>query len=351
MRKFGLDKLPYKKMIVIIATVTIFIGVMNSMANRKTWFSYYDFRVVFVYSAMISFFCFWFSYGIDDSSYFHRKILFFSSIYLRVFAGTTLGLIIANVILFGEPVTNESGMFVAYLATSIITLVITSYEILRARLEEKITRLKEVELENERLKRFELEARFNSLQAKLNPHFLFNTLNSTAALVYEDRKKAEKNIIRLSELYRKVLSISNKTFITVEEEIELIEDYLELEKMRFDKSLTYEINCSPDIRIIKIPGLIIEPLVENSIKHNLGRQHQPLHIEIKIRMENSRLYITVTDNGYGFDVEKAGNGFGIYSIQERLKLIYENEYRLNISSGEKKGTIVEIDIPIEDKKL
>ena len=97
-------------------------------------------------------------------------------------------------------------------------------------------------------------------------------------------------------------------------------------------------------------GRIIEPLVENSIKHNLGRKKQPLHIKVKILVENSSIYITVTDNGDGFDVEKTGDGFGIYSIQERLKLIYENEYRLNINSDKKKGTIVEIEIPLEVKK-
>ena len=117
--------------------------------------------------------------------------------------------------------------------------------------------------------------------------------------------------------------------------------------MRFSSNLTYEIICPPGLNGVNIPGLIIEPLVENAIKHNLGKKKQPLHIEVKVRQENTRLHITVSDDGEGFDVDKTESGFGIYSIQERLKMIYENKYRLNIKPGDEKGTIVEIDIPLE----
>ncbi|MCP4725679.1 MAG: hypothetical protein GY863_11615 [bacterium] len=223
----------------------------------------------------------------------------------------------------------------------------TVFELYRRNIIEKTNRLKEAELENEKLKRYELKAKLNSLQAKLNPHFLFNTLNTTAALIYDSPEKAEKNIVNLSNMYRKVLAISNKTMIPVKEEMELIRDYYDLEKQRFDEKLTMTISCPTELEQIMIPGLIIEPLVENSIKHNLDKSGKPVRIEITVAMSGGKLNIWVKDNGGGFDVERVTRGFGLYSIQERLRIIYHDNYDINIDSGDSQGTLIDIKLPLE----
>ncbi|UCE04471.1 MAG: histidine kinase [bacterium] len=203
-----------------------------------------------------------------------------------------------------------------------------------------------MEIENERLKRFELEARLSSLQAKPNPYFLFNTLNSTAALIYEDPPKAEKSIVRLSDLYRKIFSISNQNFILLREEIELIEDILELEKLRFDENLSYNIACPEILKDKKLPGLLIESLVENVIKHVYGKTDKKIHIDVDIEEQDNQLYIHVEDNGTGFDMIQADLGFGLYSIQERLRLLFGDNAGFDIDSVLGKGTKVKLMIPI-----
>jgi LytS/YehU family sensor histidine kinase len=216
----------------------------------------------------------------------------------------------------------------------------------RARLEQKISRVKEIEIENERLKRLESETRLRDLQAKLNPHFLFNTLNSTAALIYDDRERAERSIERLAELYRRVLSISSRTFIPLTEELKLIEDYLELERLRFDDKLSYEIDCPEELRDIPIPGFLIEPLVENAVRHSFGPAGGSLRLSVKAHAEREGLVrLTVTDNGPGFDIETTAAGFGLFNIQERLRLLFGARSSLEIHSGKGRGTEIAILLP------
>ena len=194
-----------------------------------------------------------------------------------------LGVITATLILKQKIIINKYVLIFSLLFGIVSSIVITASIFLKDNLEEKISQIKEVELENERLKRIELEARLSSLQAKLNPHFLFNTLNSTAALIYENPTKAEESIVQLFDLYRKIFSISNQNFIELKEEIELIEDMLELETLRFEDDLSYQIDCSKLLLDLKIPDLLIEPVVENVIKHVHGKNQQKIHIDIKIK--------------------------------------------------------------------
>ncbi len=349
MKLFGIEKLPFKRMLLIITIATFFFGAVNSLSGSRLWFNPTAINVVFVYSLTITFFCFWFTDSIKTDVFERSKLLYYSSVFARVIAGTILALLISNLILFGKAAVNIPGVVITFAGTIIITVIVSGYEILRHRLENKISELKEAEIENERMKRFETEARLNSLQAKLNPHFLFNTLNTTASLIYEDRKKAEENIIRLSNLYRKVLNISNQTFIPISREIELLEDYLELEKTRFEEKLFYDIKCEEDLRDIKIPGLLLEPLAENAIKHCQDKSAETIKIEICVEKINNDLFMSVTDNGPGFNPEKTDWGFGLYSIQERLKLLYSDGYELNICSDKEEGTKIVIKIPLKTK--
>jgi sensor histidine kinase YesM len=273
--------------------------------------------------------------------------VFYGSFGLLVAAGVLAGVSVGNLILTGRLGVNVRVLLFSLLVGLVFSALISASFYFRARLEQKISRVKEIELENERLKRLESETRLRDLQAKLDPHFLFNTLNSTAALIYDDRERAERSIERLAELYRRVLSISSRTFIPLTEELKLIEDYLELEKLRFDDRLSYEIDCPGELRDIPIPGFLIEPLVENAVRHGFGPAGGSLRLSVKAHAEREGLVrLTVTDNGPGFDVETTAAGFGLFSIQERLRLLFGDQASLEIHSAKGRGTEITILLPV-----
>ena len=260
--------------------------------------------------------------------------------------GVVLGIITATLILEKHLAVNIPVLLFSLLFGIVCSTAVTGYFELKLRLEEKIMRLRAAELKNEQLRRIESEVRFNSLQAKLNPHFLFNSLNSTAALIYESPKKAEESILRLSELYRKILSFSNQTYVSIEEEIELIEDYLELEKNRFGDKLSYQIVCPESLKKKPIPGLMVEPLVENVIKHVQDKSERTIRIHMNITSMDKYLSIVVEDDGSGFDVDRASFGYGLYSVQERLKLMFGEDYGFDIDSKIGRGSKVSLRIPL-----
>ena len=326
---------------VICFTIVVFF--FGTIIMNKFWLP--DLLENFVYVSCCTLFCTLILNGLYEHISQLPRFLFFSVFTLLSAVGVGIGLVVGVLILEGR-LTAHINFLLATLIGVLASAGVTFYEVQKSRLEEKIDRLRAAELENEQLRRFESEARFNSLQAKLNPHFLFNTLNSLAALVYEDPQRTEQSIVHLSELYRRVLSISNQTFITVGEELELIKDYLELEKLRFDEHLSYRFHCPRELQDRKIPGLLIEPLVENVIKHVLDKKEDSVDIEITIGESNGHLQIVVEDNGSGFDVKSDASGYGLTSIKERLQLLFDENYCFEIQSNREDGTRVKIEIPV-----
>ena len=186
------------------------------------------------------------------------RILFIPAFFFIVFGAIYLGLMTGMLILQGSVVLLGLNSLIIPLAFGLIaSTAMTVYTSLKVRLEEEMEQAKATAIENEHLKRLESEARLSSLQAKLNPHFLFNTLNSLASLVHEDPVRAEKSIVCLSELYRNVLSISGRTLVPVRDELTMIKDYLELETLRFEERLKWSITCPDNLLEIKIPGLTL----------------------------------------------------------------------------------------------
>jgi len=338
---------PVKKIAYAVVILGLCIGTLDYFATRGRQIWYVVYLRNYVFTVCCSFFCSWFLCGFYSRIKKFNRLFFCAAFIALVTFGVFLGVILATLILQQKFETDLQTYYKSLFFGIIASVLITGYVVLKENLEEKVMKLKEAELENERLKRYEVESRLNSLQAKLNPHFLFNTLNAAASLTQEDPLKAERNIVRLSELYRKVLSISEKTFIQIAEEIELIEDYLELEKMRFDEKLTYSIDCPANLKSRKIPGLLIEPLVENAIKHNLDKSGNALAISISFNEEGKNIFITVRDNGAGFDPEKTEWGFGLFSIQERLRLLFKENFKFEINPALQQGTTIVIKMPLE----
>lgn len=333
----------------LILIITIVVGTMEFMLMNVPWKTAYLETFVITVCCSISV-CILISLLYDRIILFH-KLVFGILFFMITGVGVSIGVFTGVLILTGRFVVNPYSLIFSFVLGLIASIIMTGNMVLRSRLEEKVIRLKAKELENEHLKRVESEARFSSLQAKLNPHFLFNTLNSLAALVYDDPKKAEASIIQLSELYRQVLSISNQTLITLEEEVNLLRDYLELEKLRFDDHLEYEIQVDPTLYQMKLPGLIIEPLVGNVIKHVLDKKEESVVIQISAHAEVDHLLLKVKDNGPGFDPIRVNMGYGLASIQERLRLLYGEDAGFKINSESVNGTEVIIRIPNDLKSF
>ena len=332
------------RMAIFTAFITLFTSGVSWIVTGE--FDYWDFKATFAYCACCTFFCSILIHGLYDYICKLPRSVFFFVFLLLAVLGVVLGVASATLILTGRIVIDRSVFLFSMIFGVVCSIAVTGYFELKHHLEEKISKLKAAEIENEQLKRLESEAHFNSLQAKLNPHFLFNTLNSLAALVYDDPKKTEQSIVRLSELYRSVLSISNQTFVSVAEELDLIRDYLELEKLRFENQLSYEFKCPDELEDFKIPGLLIEPLVGNVIKHVVDRQGETVRIEIIIEKDDLHLHISVIDDGPGFDEKSASPGYGLTSVQERLRLVYGEDYGFTIQSKHGGGTRVAVRIPV-----
>lgn len=335
-----------RQMALYVFLLAVFIGAVNYVLSWPRISLLLSYKITFVYTLACTLFCSIFLIASFDHIYCLPRAVFLTLFTFLVAAGVLLGVVTGNLILYKQLSLDAQTLAFSFLMGILFSAIFSGYFVLRNRLEQKMLRIKEMELENERLKRIELEARMSDLQAKLNPHFLFNVLNTTAALIYDDPAKAEQSIVRLSSLYRRMLSLSSQTFVPIGEEVELVSDFLELEMLRFSDLLNYRVIVPETLKNEKIPALLIEPLVENVFKHCLEPTRKSLKLEVGIRKDDRYIVISVADNGPGFNVEKTGFGFGLYSVQERLRLLFGDNHTFNISSREGEGTEALIRIPV-----
>ncbi|HPA93701.1 MAG TPA: histidine kinase [Petrotogaceae bacterium] len=226
---------------------------------------------------------------------------------------------------------------------SVLIIFVIIYQKLRIEIEKK-------NRENENLRRLQTESKLVALQSKINPHFLFNTLNSIIELAYESPRKVETVVLNLSNIYRKILYLADKQFFSVSEEIELIKSYLEIEKIRMGIRLNYELNIDPNILTLKIPPLIIEPIVENSVIHGIGPKPEGGKITVTIEKKENNVIISVSDTGVGIKENNLKQGYGTSSVKERLGILYKNKFTFEIKnhSMNDSGTDVTIIIPYKE---
>jgi streptogramin lyase/two-component sensor histidine kinase len=201
------------------------------------------------------------------------------------------------------------------------------------------------EKQEQELIQLHTQAELDAVRARIHPHFLFNSLNSIAALTASDSSKAETMIEKLSEFYRYVLQASRSQFIRLSEELAMIESYLEIEKVRLGERLAYDIRCRVEAEAYWIPGLLIQPLVENSVHHGIIPKLGRGRIEIVAEScGDGSLRLAVADDGIGFRKEDTGRGYGLSSIRERLRLLYKDDASIRIQHQQ--GVQIEIVLPI-----
>jgi signal transduction histidine kinase len=194
-----------------------------------------------------------------------------------------------------------------------------------------------------------VEAELKTLQAELHPHFLFNTLHAISTLVHRDPNAADKMIVRLSDLLRLTLDHAGVQETSLKEELEFLQKYLEIEQIRFRDRLNVRFDVDPDVLDVPVPRLILQPLVENAIRHGIGPRSGDGLIEISARPDGDRLWVQVRDNGVGLSggaLTALEKGIGLSNTRARLHCLYGADYRFEFSNRGG-GLTVRIVIPLK----
>ena len=191
-----------------------------------------------------------------------------------------------------------------------------------------------------------LTARLEALASQINPHFLFNTLTSISSLIRSHPDTARMLITKLSGLLRRLLR-SQEHFVTLREELDSIDEYLDIETVRFGATLVVEKQIAPETLDQMVPSMLLQPLVENSIKHGISRKVGGGRITISSERANGHTVIEIIDDGMGMttDSSKPSTGIGLRNVDERLRVIYGANYHLKLSSTPGEGTCARIEIP------
>lgn len=174
---------------------------------------------------------------------------------------------------------------------------------------------------------FELEL----LRAKINPHFLYNMHNTIAGLISKDPAKAEELVLLLSRFFRFTLNKDSITFHSVQDELDIITTYLHMQQIRYGDRMQYHIEAAPAVQHLQIPSFILQPLVENAIKHGIETQAADGFIAIRIVPEGDQLVISIADSGPAFPAIP-GTGMGLQMVMNKLKLLYADNYTLELNN-------------------
>jgi sensor histidine kinase YesM len=231
-----------------------------------------------------------------------------------------------------------------FLIALIIALSVWGYEKFRHHIDATNLQLRTQQLEKERALKLLTEARLNALETRLQPHFLFNTLNNISALISENPTLAEEMIQRLATLLRISLDSHTGRYVTLGEEIRLVRDYAEIERIRLGERLSLSIDVQPELEHLAIPPMTMQPLIENSIKYAISPRIKGGQIRVSAEEENGRLILSVWDNGPGFAIEKITPGHSIDNLKARMKNMLGDEATVSVLC-EGRGAAVTISLP------
>jgi two-component system, LytTR family, sensor kinase len=273
---------------------------------------------------------------------FDWQIMFFTTVVGLRFVQTELSRYFPSSIFSLESPQNL-WVWIAIYATSVIAIGI----------ELKIFNSVRIQIKLEEQERLLLHARMEALQNQVNPHFLFNTLNSISSLVRFDPDTARDVIFKLATILRRLLNTS-EAFAPLRDEFEFIDNYLDIEVVRFGRDkLRVVKELDPASLDVVVPSMLLQPLVENSIKHGLSPKVEGGSIYLRSRVTDSRLIIEVEDDGVGMggaQLEESsswpGMGIGMANVSERLQVLYGDTARMTIDSHEGKGTLIRIRLPL-----
>jgi signal transduction histidine kinase len=193
------------------------------------------------------------------------------------------------------------------------------------------------------------QAELSALKTQLHPHFLFNTLNAISELVYSDPKVADESILRLSEMLRFALESGKTQEVSLKEEVEFLEKYVEIQRTLMRERLTVRLNVDPETLDASVPNMLLQPLVENAVRHGISPRPAGGEIDVYARRLDDRLYLEVSDDGLGMpDGDAAKEGVGLINTRERLKHLYGESHAFGLSSLPGRGVTARIVIPFKE---
>jgi sensor histidine kinase YesM len=224
-------------------------------------------------------------------------------------------------------------LFLLLLVIARVLLMILNY------FSQSIVNAKDVQLS--RLKELNSQVQTKLLQSQINPHFLYNSLNSIASLALVDASKTQQMAYSLSDLFKYSINRKGKKMGLIKDEIEMVESYLSIEKIRFGERLKYEIQVDETLMEEEIPLFLLQPLVENAVKHGVSKNRESGEIALKIEKENNTIIITVADNGPDFP-EGLVSGHGLQTVFDLLRLSYGDNAKLNWTNTPKKQIVISI---------
>lgn len=219
------------------------------------------------------------------------------------------------------------------------------YHQFREKLEETTLALRTRELEKERALKLASEAQLQAIESRIHPHFLFNSLNSVSALIREDPELAERQIERISRFLRFSLDRSSARLVPISEEMRIVADYLEIERIRFGTRLRYSVDVAPGANDVLIPPMAVQTLVENSVKYAIAPRREGGEIRVNAFRRDDRLHVEVWDDGQGFSQEFRQSGHGLDLLEQRLNVQFGTEAALQFTNGT--GMKVAIEVPCE----
>lgn len=200
---------------------------------------------------------------------------------------------------------------------------------LRMRIQTTEETLREKELAEERARKLATEARLRSLESRVHPHFLFNTLNSISSLIATNPDRAERMVGQLAGLLRASLDTSSQPLIPFHQELGMVENYLEIERVRFGDKLRGSIDVAADLRDAKVPPMSVQALVENAVKHGITPQSAGGEVCVSASADHDSVRIEVRDSGPGFDLAVVPAGHGLDNLVERLNALFGEKARIN----------------------
>jgi two-component system LytT family sensor kinase len=252
-------------------------------------------------------------------------------------------------LLLGQAVRGHSWLFFIGAENWWSVLLLMLATVMAVAVPIKIWNNTRIEMNLEQHQQLLLKARMAALSSQINPHFLFNTLNTVASLIRYDPDQARVVVLKLGNILRRLLR-KHETFVALQEELNFIDDYLDIEVARFGRD-NLQIFKHVDQNSLEafVPSMLLQPIIENSLKHGLAAKLAGGQITIRTSLNDGRLVIEVEDNGAGIPEERMPqvyvDGIGISNVHERLRVLYGNDFKLQISSRQGAGTLIHIEVP------
>ena len=312
----------------------------------------YRFLNSLCYSAMIGFFSAvaltWISVRYTER--FPRLVVFMQAASLVCTA--TLGSLVADVLLRILGLVSARSFWPEFVGSLPLAIVITlavglsiaTFETMRYKLQAAQLEVRTKQVEQERAYKLMAEAQLSSLESRIHPHFLFNTLNSIAALIPSDPQRAEDTLGKLASLLRFSLGAQHRGLVSMQQEMKIVRDYLEIEKTRFGARLIYEIDVPTEMEGLSVPPLALQSLVENAVKHVVAQRAQASFLQVTGSLEAGIIRLAVADDGPGFSLDSISPEHGLGNLRARLELLFGSEGKLAVAR-EKDKTVVRMTYP------